>query len=123
MSDKVAEVPVQFSVLEKSLSVEFLADFPSYVEGLVRGDPGGLILTKKYAENAEKYLNFPLRSEDVWIVTYPKCGNSYIIIYTKAVIFGYEIMITEDLIIGLKNLKFKLQNNCARWQKLNQPNF
>ena len=75
MSDEVAKTDVRFSLLEKSLSAEFLADFPSYVQGLVRGDPGGLILTQKYADTADKYLNFTLRSDDVWIVTYPKCGN------------------------------------------------
>lgn len=75
MSDKVAELTVRFPVVEKSLGDEFLTDFPSYVQGLVRGDPGGLILSKKYADNAEKYFNFPLRSEDVWVITYPKCGN------------------------------------------------
>jgi len=75
MSNRNAETDVQFSLIEKSLSAEFLADFPNYIEGLVRGDPGGFVLTKDYADNADKYLNFPLRSDDVWVVTFPKCGN------------------------------------------------
>ena len=75
MSDENIETSVRFPVLEKSLSAEFLADFPNYVHGLVRSDPGGFVLTRKYAENADKYLNFPLRSDDVWVVTFPKCGN------------------------------------------------
>ena len=75
MSDQVAEKPVQFSLLEKSLTREFRADFPNYPEGLVRGDPGGFVLTKNYAENVEKYIHFPMRPEDVWVVTFPKCGK------------------------------------------------
>ena len=78
-SGQYTAMDVQFSLLEKSLTREFLADFPNYIEGLVRGDPGGFVLTKNYADNAEKYLNFPLRSDDVWVVTFPKCGNFTVI--------------------------------------------
>ena len=80
MSDQAAVNPVQFSLLEKSLTPEFLADFPNYVEGLVRGEPGGFVLTKNYAENAEKFINFPMRSDDVWVVTFPKCGNGSLLV-------------------------------------------
>ena len=66
---------VQFSVLEKSLSAEFQVDFPSYPQGLVRGDPGQFVLTPKFAESASVFRNFPTRSDDVWVVTFPKCGT------------------------------------------------
>ena len=75
MSDKDAETPVRFSLLEKTLSADFLADFPNYVKGLVRGDPGGFLLTQKYADSVDDYINFPMQDEDVWVVTFPKCGN------------------------------------------------
>ena len=80
MSDQAAVNSVQFSLLEKSLTPEFLADFPNYVEGLVRGEPGGFVLTKSYAENAEKFINFPMRSDDVWVATFPKCGNGSLLV-------------------------------------------
>lgn len=66
---------VEFSVIEKSLTKLFQEHFPSYTEGLVRGDPGGFVLSPQYARNAEQLRNFEPRSDDVWVVTFPKCGN------------------------------------------------
>lgn len=66
---------VAFGVLEKSLTSEFRQHFPSYVDGVVRGDPGGFVLTSKYARHADDIYRFQLRSDDVWVVTFPKCGN------------------------------------------------
>jgi len=66
---------VSFSLLENSHSETFQQQFPSYSEGLVRGEPGGFVLTQRYANKADHYVNFPLRDDDVWVVTFPKCGN------------------------------------------------
>ena len=70
------EMQIRFSLIEKSRSAEYIADFPFYVDGLVRGEPGGFVLTPSYASVADKFLNIPLRSDDVWVITFPKCGNS-----------------------------------------------
>ena len=75
MSNEVVETAFRFSAIEKSLSCEFRADFPNYLQGLVRGDPGGFVLTQKYADRVDVYRNVPLRADDVWIVTFPKCGK------------------------------------------------
>ena len=66
---------VRFSLLEESLSDDYVADFPFYVDGLVRGDPGGFVLTPTYAQVADTFQKIPLRSDDVWVITFPKCGN------------------------------------------------
>ena len=70
-----ATVSDTFSVIENTRSEAFLQHFPNYVEGLYRGEPGGFVLTQRYAETADDYVNFPLKDEDVWVVTFPKCGN------------------------------------------------
>jgi len=72
-----ATVSDTFSVIENTRSEAFLQHFPNYVEGLYRGEPGGFVLTQRYAETADDYVNFPLKDEDVWVVTFPKCGTTW----------------------------------------------
>ena len=66
---------VKFEVMPKTLANPFREHFTYYTEGLVRGVPGGFVLTPEYAKHAEQLRNFQPRSDDVWIVTYPKCGK------------------------------------------------
>ena len=87
MSDPVAKTNVRFPLLEKSQSAEFVADFPNYRQGLVRGEPGGFVLTKNYGENADQFLNLPMRSDDTWVVTFPKCGT-----FSAVIIIGFFIV-------------------------------
>jgi len=77
LSGELFQTSVRFSVIEKSLSAEFRADFPNYSEGLVRGDPGRFVLTPKYADSVNDFLNVPLRADDVWVVTFPKSGTTW----------------------------------------------
>ncbi len=44
---------------------------------VVRSDPGGVQMPKKYALMAEDVYNMEVRPDDVWIVTYPKCGTTW----------------------------------------------
>ena len=79
MADQEATVPLQvsFSLIEKTLQEEFTRHFTNYKSGLVLSDPGGFVLTPEYAEVAEKIYNLPLRPDDAWVVTFPKCGKCW----------------------------------------------
>ena len=50
--------------------------FTGYDEGLVRMEPGGFVMPPSYARNAEKIYRMQPRSDDVWLLTFPKCGKS-----------------------------------------------
>jgi Sulfotransferase domain len=72
MSEKL---PVKFELVPETLESPFRDDFPGYTDGMVRGEPGRFFLAPPFGEHAEDIYNFPLKSDDVWIVTFPKCGK------------------------------------------------
>merc|ERR1712141_83532 len=49
---------------------------PSTLDGLV-SDPLGIYIPKSMEKVAEKVYNFKVRHDDIWIVTYPKCGTTW----------------------------------------------
>lgn len=76
-AEKKKRLNVEFKSMPESLEEQFLKDFPSYdVEGLVRGEPGGFVLTPQYGEHAEELYNFHVRPDDIWVLSFPKSGES-----------------------------------------------
>ena len=43
----------------------------------VRSVPGGVYMNQKYTRLAEAVYNMEVRGDDVWVVTYPKCGTTW----------------------------------------------
>lgn len=70
----LAEWNVEFSKVEKSLNGDFKEHLPN-VNGFVRSEPGGFFMMDEYARHAEKVYRFQPRNDDVWVVTFPKCGK------------------------------------------------
>ena len=80
MSNKIQnqekhELPVKFSVIPETLQSPFKELFPAYTEGLVKGEPGDFVYHPLYGANADKFYNFPIRKDDVWIRTFPRSGK------------------------------------------------
>lgn len=65
---------IRFAVIEKTLDDRFGRLFTGYDQGLVRGDRGRLVITPTFATHAHKIANMAPRADDVWLVTFPKCG-------------------------------------------------
>ncbi len=43
----------------------------------VISEPWGMWMPKAMAEDWKKIYNFKLRPDDVWLLTYPKCGTTW----------------------------------------------
>jgi len=43
----------------------------------VRSVPGDIWFPKRFATIAEEIYNFEVKSDDIWLVTYPKCGTTW----------------------------------------------
>ena len=48
----------------------------SFYRSMIKSSPMDLMAPCKLEWNAEKIWNFKPRKDDIWIVTYPKCGTT-----------------------------------------------
>ena len=72
---EASRLNVEFQLIPETLVDPFRSDFFNYADGLVRGTPGGFVLSPEYGKTADLIYNFPLREDDTWVVTFPKCGK------------------------------------------------
>ena len=70
-------VPIGAEEKQKKLKVFHEED--SLEVDMVKSVPGGMSMPSNFVKNkwAERIYNFKLRPDDVWIVTYPKCGTTW----------------------------------------------
>ncbi len=74
---------VRFSQISKSLVSPFTHLFPAYAgKGLVRGEPGHFVFSAEYGKHAEKLFRFQPRSDDVWLMSFPRSGLLNVVLFT-----------------------------------------
>ena len=77
---KKPELQVKFNVIPKTRLKSFSQLFQGYGDdGLCKSDPGGNVMPTVYSHpgNAQEIYQFEPRKDDVWVVTFPKCGNHF----------------------------------------------
>ena len=72
-------------MLEQSINNNLLAHFEGERTGFCQVGPKKWLLPAAYADHAEGYYNMPLKKDDIWIVTYPRSGNSSIKLCTTVI--------------------------------------
>ena len=69
---------VEFKVIPETLEKPFTDLFPSFTNGLVRGEPGGYVMPATFTtEVAKEIYEMQARKDDVWIITFLKSGKLY----------------------------------------------
>lgn len=74
---KQLKLNVKFNVIPKTRLKAFTQLFAGFQSGLVRCEPGNQVLTPRLSENVEKIYRLEPREDDVWLLTFPKCGKTW----------------------------------------------
>lgn len=70
---------IECSPLRGSIG-ERLDNFFQRKNGFVEAIPGNVIMPKKYQEICSEIINSDVRSDDVWMISYPRTGTFLIYI-------------------------------------------
>ena len=64
-----------FSEEEKEARKKIFGSGSSHLDGVI-SEPYGLYLLSAMEKVIDRVMNFEVRPDDIWIVTYPKCGTT-----------------------------------------------
>ncbi len=81
------QLNVKFNVIPKTKLKEFTNLFNGYTTGLVRSEPGNFVMTPLYAKHADRLYRMEPRADDIWLLTFPKCGINLVLIIISSNVF------------------------------------
>lgn len=64
----------KFLSMPETREKPFTDYFVNFAEGLGKCDPGGFVLTPEFGRHIHEFIGFQTRKDDVWVLTFPKCG-------------------------------------------------
>ena len=114
IKDEKPEPKYRFNVVPESKLPPFTDHFPFFHEGIARCEKGGFILTPEFGKHMNEFIDFQLREDDTWVVTFPKCGMSFF----KIVKDDFLITKTFNTIWNIKGttwtqeMVWMIVNNC-----------
>ncbi|XP_071446819.1 uncharacterized protein [Hetaerina americana] len=70
-------VPFEILDVEAEVKADVMKIFPKRKDGFVYAGPNKYFLFSKYRQAAAHYINFELRPDDIWSVTFPRTGSTW----------------------------------------------
>ncbi|XP_042220322.1 luciferin sulfotransferase-like [Homarus americanus] len=71
------EFPYKIVTLPDEENEQIKRDFKGYISGAVKVEPLGYFFQGIYQDYAHRYYTLPVRSTDVFVASYPKCGTTW----------------------------------------------
>ena len=94
------QCPLNIEMLDEELNQRLLKDFTGERTGFLQVGPDKWFLPSKYKSEANNFYNFKPRTDDIWVVTFPRSGiyinryiiNNYIHDYKYKKVFKYQVL-------------------------------
>ncbi|KAI4457264.1 sulfotransferase sult [Holotrichia oblita] len=69
--------PYEITRVDPEINAELLKDFTGERSYFVQVGPKNYFFPSNYEREADKFYNFEVRSDDIWIVTFPRSGTTW----------------------------------------------